>query len=182
MDRRADALIVTVALAACRASQPMHMSVEDKWTPTERAQIVHDMDRWQVATNHIVKFVVSPVPFHDPDGFDREDLDDGVNVVYKIDNENAAADWLQQSTGEELLGYNFDTGDIIIFSYRVFNLAPVVTHELGHHIGLGHVRTHPAIMNDLDMEDCITQWDLEAFCQIYSCNLDEMHPECVMPP
>ena len=185
MDRRRLALSAALAamFAACRPSQPMHLSLEDNWTERERAEIARDLSRWELATNHLVTFLVSPVPFHDPDGFDRADLDDGVNVLYKVDHENAASDFLAGSTSQgDLLGYNFDATDILIFWFKTDYLDPVVlTHELGHHIGLGHIRVHPAVMNDLGMSPCITQWDLQAFCAIYDCRLEDMHPECVLP-
>jgi hypothetical protein len=176
------AWLLAAALGGCRAKQPMHLSIQDTWTQRERTEILHDMDRWQVATNHLVQYIASPTPFHDPDGFDRADLDDGVNVIYKIEPSDPGADWLNQSTGEDLLGYNFDTADIVIFRYKIGDIGPTVTHELGHHLGLGHIRTHPAIMNDLDQEICITNWDLEAFCEIYDCRAENMHPECTKPP
>jgi hypothetical protein len=174
--------VLVAALGGCEAKMPLYMSIQDTWTQRERTEILHDMDRWQVATNHIVRFIPSPIPFHDPDGFDREDLDDGVSVIYKIEEDDPGADWLNQSTGEDLLGYNFDTGDIVIFRYKIGSIGSTVTHELGHHCGLGHVRTHPALMNDIDEETCITNWDLTAFCEIYGCRLEDMHPECIMPP
>jgi hypothetical protein len=166
----------------CRASQPIRLSIQDTWTDDERAELVQDTQRWEIATRGRVQFIISPVPFHDPDGFNRADLDDGVSVIYKID-QPGAVDWLSLSNGHDLYGYNFDTTDILIFAYKLDGLLdPTATHELGHHLGLGHVRVHPAIMNDVDEQACITQWDLEAFCQIYDCSVADTQPECVMPP
>jgi len=179
--------------AACVPKQPMPIALQDTWSDAERARLLRDMQRWEEATNHLVRFLPSPAPFHDATGeFERADLDDGVNVLYKIERPNADTDALMAATGEQLLGYNFST-DVLIFHYKVAfafwsdsgeELDSVVLHELGHHLGLGHNRLHPAVMNDLLTGEitCITRWDIEAFCQVYGCLPSDLHPECADGP
>jgi hypothetical protein len=183
------ATALACAAAACTRDAPMPIALEDTWTEMERAHILRAMERWESATNHLIRFTPSPVPFHDESGeFERADLDDGVSVVYKLRAPSADTDALMDATGQSLLGYNFDT-DILIFRYQFYFslwsddlelLDAVVLHELGHHFGLGHIRLRPAVMNDLltGSIPCITRWDLEAFCSLYGCAERDMHPEC----
>lgn len=179
-------------LVGCTPRQPLHLALQDTWTEDERTHILSDMARWEQATSHIIQFMPSPVPFHDPSGeFERSDLDDGASVLYKVERENKDTDWLMSAAGVDLAGYNFDS-DMLIFWYKLGIVAgpneslelfdPLVLHELGHHTGLGHIRIHPSIMNDGYTTDCITQWDLEAFCELYGCQLGDMHPECLVAP
>jgi len=194
--RRADPLtrcarvasLLLCGLLGCRRPQPMAMSLQDNWNDLERSHILHTMDRWREATNHIVLFVPSPTPFHDRSGeFDRSDLQDGVNVLYKIVAPTPDTQELQALSGETLLGYNFQS-DVLVYWYEIgiaegphedlHSLDKLLLHELGHHTGLGHIRTHDAIMNDTENGTCITEWDLQAFCEIYECRLSDMHPEC----
>lgn len=181
-----------ILLMGCGVSQPMHMSLEDNWTPQQQEHIRNDMHRWEKATNHLVTFIVSDTPFHDiTGGFEVSDLADGVNVLYKLVKPNPTTDWLIDTSDEDLIGYGLNT-DVLIYWYKLglsdspyqdlYYLDPLILHEIGHHFGMGHIRNHPAIMDDLSWIDCITQWDLESFCSIYGCDLKDMHPECITAP
>jgi hypothetical protein len=190
MARRALPLIALV-LSACRPTQPIPVTLQDTWSDVEREHILRDLVRWERATDGRVRFVPAPLPFHDDNGFDRADLDDGVSVIYKITGPSPDVEWLMQASGQDLLGYNFNT-DILVFWYRVQldtagtepldALDGVVLHELGHHVGLSHLQVHRALMNRAGGPSCITQYDLIAFCSLYDCDAGALPAECVITP
>lgn len=129
-----------------------------------REALLKGLEAWHNKTKHIVKFEVRFVP-------ESELIDDAVTprTIY-VWNSNpsdptlaGAALW-DPRNGAGLVHVRPDTPD------EVYQLA--FTHEIGHTLNLGHYEGHGwAIMslNNLALE--LTCVDVEAFCNVWHCNL-----------
>ena len=92
-------------------------------------------------------------PYQDPDGFQFDDFDDAVSVIYAIDPASAEYQWLAGDQDRAYEGYG-TLSDILVTDRLAPDASPenrahfqqVVMHELGHFLGLPHASERDAIM------------------------------------
>lgn len=182
MGGRGVSLVIAAALGACAPELPRGIHVEAAFTPEEAAivsgAIASANDRLGAAlVGHPVLDDLGAIS--DPDGFQYDDLGDGVGVVYALDPASPEYRWLADTNERDYQGYG-TLGDVLI-AIRLpaaptdadrQHFRQVVLHELGHYLGLPHVDDREAIMYSGPGRlalDTYTTADQQTFCLVYGC-------------
>lgn len=176
-------VLSAVVLPACGENYPKEVWIDNNFSDQEEVMIILAMSRWEEQTG---QNLFSYRGRREAGDFRKENLGDGVFLIYKVENLNE---------GDVRTVWNFDdpgygdgghsgwatAGDMLIFSpgfdakeesvVYLRDLFGVLLHEFGHVLFLGHVKDERAIMNpDVNNDNCLTSLDLEAFCSMNGCD------------
>jgi hypothetical protein len=160
-----------------------YIAVDADFNDYEKALIVEAAEMWQEATNNTVEFTF--LYSYNPE-FRFEHDDD--TIVYPIVMKHLSEDdgftqLMDMLVGGQIIGYYKKNEAIpIIYLVETRISSPdeyelTVAHEIAHSVGIGHLRQKGALMypNITEIEGCITRYDVEAFCKIYGCDIDDMN-------
>lgn len=151
-----------VEVPSSRVPAPMPLNAyHSGFSPTEVGLMMRAADAWRSATKKVVDVVLiewePPTPF-----FDDTYRAYPERTVWHLDPGSAEAALL-------MARYSIKTDGFAVGNYAVLLKNPELTdqqfltafaHELGHLVGLEHIRAaYPALMN-LHAKDAITEWDV----------------------
>ena len=172
-------------LVACGREFPREISIDDRFTRSEMADIrsaVAEVNKLGELIGEDRLIEISGT-FHDGDGrFGQDNIDDGCDELYRCGTASDCLDFVRQyedeySSYDNL--YGFYTGTDI--GLMVFNidragrpLKFVAMHELGHFVGMLHVTNNRnAVMHaNACCADSFTAADREEFCLRHGCDPD----------
>lgn len=156
--------------------------IEPSFTAEEQNEINKAISEWNEATDFVVEF--KPIQYDI--NLTSILLENNGLIISKI---KAKDDILFSLEGEpkegfpKIVGYYYEKSFIpmiLIVSDRltINEYKQIVTHELGHAIGLIHQKHSLAIMNPYlsDQVPCLTSSDLGQFCDIFNCNYEHLNP------
>jgi len=175
--------LVSCFFVACGENYPREVWIDDNFSASEETLIVLAMNRWEEVTGRELFLYRGRIETGD---FHKENLGDGVFVVYeieKLDEGDVRLVWNFEDPGYGDAGHSgwATAGDMLIFipgfdakeGSRVYlrDLFGVLLHEFGHTLFLGHIRDGRAVMSpDGEYNNCPTLLDLEAFCSMNLCD------------
>src|ERR1700722_3199194 len=175
-----------IALIADRVSQPPTkifevISVAPKFSHLEIGLIQEAANDWQFYTDDLATFkLVSGDPSDYPIETVPGQLGQAV-IIRPIDSYEPKAILLDVRTCGDTLGF-YERGKFISTIWIIMNrirdedeFIAVVMHELGHSIGLDHTTHEGTLMYPYVSADCVTQYDLQKFCNIYGCDSEQMN-------
>lgn len=159
-------------------STPTHfhktLYLDSEFSSQEKAIIVSAAKEWEENTNHVAEFDIVELPSS------RIDMVNGI-VVLKVSHQYPEIVLLNAllPKGNEMLGL-FNSRRIIprlelITDRTGDDMGVVALHELGHAVGLGHNDQPFTLMYPMmDLgTGYITNDDLEEFCKLYGCKLNQ---------
>lgn len=173
-------------MAACSVEYPKEIWIDNDFSKSEESVMHSAIRRWEEQTGLDLFVYRGRI---DAGEFRREDLNDGVFIVYKVqslDEGDAREVWEFEDPGyDQGEGHSgwATTGDMLIFipgfeededeeSY-LHDLFGVLLHEFGHTLLLGHIKDGRAVMSPGNgFMGCLTELDLEAFCSMNGCEED----------
>lgn len=133
---------------------------------------------WTEVTNHIVELDVVRLPTHE-----MIDLSNSI-IILKINSDYPEAIVLDGMNQNSTLGFYNDRGVlpyIALISERIddYDYQSVVLHEIGHSLGLKHVKGEEGLGTLMYptinfASDEITTKDLEQFCSLYHCDVEKL--------
>ena len=149
---------------------------KDTFTKDEIEIIKSSGKAWELKTNHFVK-----INFHDDwqptEPFSSNYINYNKRTIWKIKSNDITILELQLRSSIIADGFTFRNGNLIIviddvvFPFNKSKLFTIMVHELGHQMGLGHIKDkYPAIMNIHGNNGNITKYDLMLFNNIYGQN------------
>jgi matrixin len=165
------------------------LSIDSTFTPQEICLTSEAARRWAVATGGTVEITPHEGVSTDPSTWDVSN-----HTAFKGYDSDAR----ERGRTLDALGYTetIPGGKMWIFVDRIADYHPeryaqtflyIQMHELGHHLGLHHIAPH-TLMNEAYTpwswdgrgEPCITQTDVDAFCDLYGCSV--IAPPCELEP
>lgn len=151
---------------------PLELYVTDQYTPAEVKSLDKACSEWKKATDGVASFNIY-YPWDPPENFSEYVfLDYPKRTIWKgrtIDP-NVTELIMKHGFFDGVQKGNFilvldDFGDI---SYNKLHI--ILKHELGHMIGLEHLRTeYMGLMHIGANQGIITKYDMIQFCSLYSC-------------
>jgi|ERR1700722_1746263 len=144
------------------------------FTKKERQIIDRAIDAWFYFTQGLFLFhVVYDLEKTDLDMSERED------VILKVNSGFHHVQLWDANFGIEGYGFcSFRAYQSVIHlvtdrfpNERAFQ--KVIMHELGHHLGMGHV-SHGIMQRRISGEEQFSEWDAEELCQVYGFRLEEL--------
>lgn len=181
-----------------KVPEKLHLTVyiDDKFTPQERFSVTLGIREWERATNGMITIQTeSGWTMED----DFRDVPDRINVamgrcsrsvhVARIVSENPLIQKIEEEVGTQIDGFANGTCEakyVLIVIDRNDDLDQVqqtMTHELGHLLGLEHIKVpYRTAMYPGDMKCtmCLTELDLAQLCDLpqYECDVSKLQP-CV---
>lgn len=170
------------------------LHIDPDFTIQEQLMIQSAAAEWENVTNHFVSFSYLPYPQFDPlqPQMEYEPWQNTVCskhvLIMKMYSTDYVIQEIEQKIGYQIAGYtnrnmNEECGleSIYVVSNRTkdgFWLRTIMLHELGHELELDHSSHYNAIMFSnihIDVK-CLTQNDLDDFCDIWGCNSNLMKP------
>lgn len=153
---------------------PITVHIDDSFSATEKKAISKSFNDWMYVSNYSISFVLhwnepNPGPYKD-----NKMTDNGI-FLWKIDK---TSEQLSDSELKEWATYRgvwqterSGSGNIIIFSHITNDeFYQIVTHEIGHMLGLGHMPVkYKTLMHPNTASNCITRLDARQLCSIYKC-------------
>lgn len=151
--------------------------VDRNFTNREINDITAAAINWTLTTNHIVEFDVVKLPA------EHIDTINGIAVM-KITEDNSMAMVIDQYNDHNTLGFYNKDGPmtyIALITDRIadYDFFTVMSHELGHALGLRHISGEDGIGTlmypSITLSSTnITDKDLEKFCELYNCNKNQL--------
>jgi hypothetical protein len=165
----------------------MTLLIDPSLTPEEDFLIEQAANEWQVATNGIARFYVvyNNDPYFSVEQSDRDTLLK-VEKIVPIKETESITFFIDLILNNDTLGYSDENNmlrksvnTIMIVRGRITSneeYKTVVMHELAHSLFLIHSNHANTLMypSAKYAANCITRKDLEQFCFIYNCNVDEL--------
>lgn len=156
------------------------MHGDTSFSPEERAIVSQAALEWNLATNNRAHFtVIWDLNFDSISSLRQHRTD---NLVLRIDSNNPLAEKVDDGY-RKLMGAVVHTNPqepqrLYLLMDRLADyhkMMSVTAHELGHVLWLNHNDNPSALMNiSLHGSEClITRSDLQAFCQLYHCQVDD---------
>jgi hypothetical protein len=163
-------------IGVLRQNPLIRISVDAEFTLNEKQIIQKAFSDWERASENELKFdpkwdQPKPGPYAD---YEEPYEGSGLFLWHLRKNEDHLSPFLLQKFKDNLglmvYGKGEDSGNVIIFdSTQERHLYSVLTHELGHFLGLKHIEVRGAIMHPTDLENCLTYADVEQLCNLYGC-------------
>lgn len=145
--------------------------IDDKFNDAETLGILFAAEAWEKATHGRIKFKLKIHKVKDFTTFNVIEKVEDEFVIWRLSNDSPELFMFEIfEVGHSIVGYGKPGKNIILVPERIqsyHHWLSVVSHELGHHIGLKHT---PSVMSHMPQERCITKYDLEQFCELYECN------------
>jgi hypothetical protein len=146
--------------------------VDDRFDAGQKLAIVSAKNAWNQASKEIVKFDLVLDYKHDPEGPPPNKI-----VIIKLLSTDSATQEIDEIRGEPLVAATAKgpgTEVIVVVADRVKDTAEfklLVMRELGHELGLPSFESsdHPAVMNEQNTSECLTQNDMKLFCAKFLC-------------
>jgi hypothetical protein len=178
----------TLIEATPKRSIIMTLLIDSSFTPEEDFLIEQAANEWQVATNGIARFYVvyNNDPYFNVEQSNRDTLLK-VEKIIPIKETESITFFIDLILNNDTLGYSDETNmlkksanTIMIVRGRIISneeYKTVVMHEIGHSLFMIHSNFANTLMypSAKYAADCITKKDLEQFCFLYGCNVDDLN-------
>lgn len=147
--------------------------VDDRFNEQELQGILESAKAWEKATHGRIKFKLETHKIKKFTPFAIQMKMEKEFVIWKLEHESPELFIFEFfEVGNHIVGYAYPGKNMILVPERAESYQhwlSIVTHEMGHHIGLLHT---PSIMTPAAQEKCISKYDLEQFCDKYGCDRD----------
>lgn len=152
--------------------------IEKAYGPYEKIEIINSLHSWECNTGNMVRYVIvdnydysySIDPYH---SLLIVKANKETPEIKKVDDRLVAEKSERRTAGLFVPRDKNHPDRIMLVSERVFlsSYFRVMTHEIGHSLGLGHHKSMDSIMYAHADQNAkhITMNDLVQFCQIYHC-------------
>lgn len=200
--------LATVALAACvppKAANTVavvkhdpveiyEIALDEKFTPEEEAQIKKSLKEWNEASGGYVGFKVRDKKFNSEGEISYENVqydEDGCTnftFLVRTTSETPIIRQIEKEIGTKIGGYTdkqCEMNAVFIVADRMKDMSifkMVMTHELGHLIGLAHIPVPDRSVMFPGMDHstkCITELDVAQLCLLYGCDPKKITPVCL---
>lgn len=202
--------LATMVISSCTPAKPASSSVEHKkkavpvavfevaldesFTPDEEAQIKKSLKEWNDASDGYVGFAVREKKFDSKGQISYENVErdeDGCTnftLIVRATSDMPLIKDIEEQIGTKIGGYTdkrCEVNAVFIVADRMKNMPTfkeVMTHELGHLIGLAHIPVPERSVMFPGMDHatkCITELDVAQLCLLYGCDASKITPVCL---
>lgn len=196
MDRRRAALVTVVLSASLFAAScimevdllapdlPRPIYIETAFSDEETGAIMANMAEWNAMSQDCLGVPAFEYlgRYDDPNDFQPEDMLDDRAVVYRLAEGDETHEFLMsiEMYKKGGIGGYATLGDVLMFispGLATGNFWAINMHELGHHLGLQHIKDDPRAVMDVGVdteagEGHLTEKDRDAFCVVHDCHCD----------
>lgn len=167
--------------------------IDSRFSGPEVALIGKSLREWEESSGGVIKFEVRAKKVDINQEISVEDVkhdEDGcsnLTVIVRGTSQDPFVRKIEKAIHSKIGGYtdkHCEMSAVIIVSDRMDNATEfkeVMTHEIGHLIGLMHIPVPEESVMFPGMDHstpCITQLDLKELCMIYECDAKKLKPVC----
>lgn len=170
------------------------VALDESFTPEEEAQIRKSLKEWNEASDGYVGFDIRQQKF-DSNGkisYENVEYDEegctNFTLIVRTTSETPLIKDIEGQIGTKIGGYTdrqCNVSAVFIVADRMKDMPTfkmVMTHELGHLIGLAHIPVPERSVMFPGMNHgtkCITELDVAQLCLLYGCDAEKIKPVCL---
>lgn len=157
----------------------IEIHIDNSFSQSELESINRAMNTWESVSNNKIVFVAR-WNVKQP-GLYQEIASSMPYKVFLWNMPKSSAhfkstDWDEVKGLDGVVFSSYKNVHVMVFkSVKPHRFYQVTVHELGHLLGIDHIKTHKALMDTRATSACVTQWDAHALCAIHHC---VPSPEC----
>lgn len=201
--------LATMVISSCTPTKPavsvqhkkkavpvavFDVALDESFTPEEEAQILKSLKEWNEASDGYVAFSVREKKFNSNGKISYDNVahdEDGCTnftFIVRTTSETPLIKNIEEQIGTKIGGYTdkqCELNAVFIVADRMKNLPTfkmVMTHELGHLIGMAHIPVPERSIMFPGMDHgtkCITELDVAQLCLLYGCDASKITPVCL---